>query len=164
LSELLERERELEVVQALLDACLAGQGSFLVVEGPAGIGKSSLLAAGRSRAGAAGLSVLQARGSELEQAFAYGLVRQLFEPAVPREPSERATVFREAAARATRVFDPDVDDTPASGDDTFALVHGLYWLTVNVSESRPLLLVVDDLQSSERRDHRLTRIRCSASC
>jgi DNA-binding CsgD family transcriptional regulator/tetratricopeptide (TPR) repeat protein len=145
-SELLEREGELEIVQALLDACVAGEGSFLVVEGPAGIGKSSLLAAGRARAGAAGLSVLQARGSELEQAFAYGLVRQLFEPVVPREPTERATVFREAAARATRVFVPDVDDTPAGGDEAFALVHGLYWLTINVSESRPLLLVVDDLQ------------------
>ncbi len=121
--ELLEREGELEIVQALLDACVAGEGSFLVVEGPAGIGKSSLLAAGRARAGAAGLSVLQARGSELEQAFAYGLVRQLFEPVVPREPTERATVFREAAARATRVFDPDVDDTPAGGDEAFALVQ-----------------------------------------
>ena len=144
--ELLERVGELEIVQALLDDCVAGEGSFLVVEGPAGIGKSSLLAAGRARAGAAGLSVLQARGSELEQAFAYGLVRQLFEPVVPREPTERATVFREAAARATRVFDPDVDDTPAGGDEAFALVHGLYWLSINVSESRPLLLVVDDLQ------------------
>jgi len=146
LSELLERERELDIVQALLDACVAGEGSFLVVEGPAGIGKSSLLAAGRARAGAAGLSVLQARGSELEEAFAYGLVRQLFEPVAPRERTERATVFREAAARATRVFDPDPDDTHASEDDAFALVHGLYWLTVNVSESRPLLLVIDDLQ------------------
>src|SRR6266508_4663144 len=131
---------------ATLVACVAGEGSFLVVEGPAGIGKSSLLAAGRARAGAAGLSVLQARGSELEQAFAYGLVRQLFEPVAPRERTERATVFREAAARATRVFDPDPDDTHASEPDAFALVHGLYWLTVNVSESRPLLLVIDDLQ------------------
>src|SRR6266540_1575318 len=46
----------------------------------------------------------------------------------------------------TRVFDPDLDDTPAGGDEAFALIHGLYWLTINVSGSRPLLLVVDDLQ------------------
>ncbi len=134
-------------MQALLDACVAGEGSFLVVEGPAGIGKSSLLAAGRARAGAAGLAVLGARGSELEQAFAYGLVRQLFEPVVARAGTrERATVFREAAAHAKRVFDPEIDETPASGDETFALLHGLYWLAVNVSESRPLLFVIDDLQ------------------
>jgi DNA-binding CsgD family transcriptional regulator len=147
LFDLLEREGELQRVQALLDACVAGEGSFLVIEGPAGIGKSSLLAAGRARAGAAGLGVVEGRGSELEQAFAYGIVRQLFEPVVGRAGTpERATVFREAAAHAKPVFDPEIDKTPAHGDETFALLHGLYWLAVNVSETRPLLLIVDDLQ------------------
>src|SRR6266540_6602784 len=119
---------------------------MLVVEGPAGIGKSSLLAAGRARAGAAGLSVHEARGSALEQAFGYGLVRQLFEPVVPADAHERATVFREAAAHAKPVFEPGLHDARVVGDEAFALVHGLYWLTVNVSEIRPLLLVIDDLQ------------------
>ena len=34
----------------------------------------------------------------------------------------------------------------AGGDVSFAVLHGLYWLTVNLSAERPLLLAVDDLQ------------------
>ena len=42
---LLEREVELARVDGLLDRAGAGLGAVVVVEGPAGIGKSELLAA-----------------------------------------------------------------------------------------------------------------------
>ena len=53
----------------------------MVFEGPAGIGKSSLLAAARTAA-AADLRVLSARGGELERELPFGIVRQLLEPVV----------------------------------------------------------------------------------
>ena len=48
----MERERELETVERLLAGACAGSGGAVVFEGPAGIGKSSLLAASRIAAAA----------------------------------------------------------------------------------------------------------------
>jgi hypothetical protein len=76
--ELLERQRELQVLGSLIEAACHGSGRLVVVEGPAGIGKTRLLTAARAEAERAGLRVLGARGSELEREFAYGIVRQLF--------------------------------------------------------------------------------------
>jgi len=78
--DLLERERELGALDALLADAAAGAGGVLLVAGEAGIGKSALLGAAVERARAAGLTVASARGAELERDFAFGVARQLFEP------------------------------------------------------------------------------------
>ena len=75
---LLERERELARVGRLFGRISAGSGSVVVVEGPAGIGKSELLAAAGEGGQARGLEVLRARGSEFEAEIAFGVARQLF--------------------------------------------------------------------------------------
>lgn len=66
-------------VDRVLDRIDAGAGSVVVVEGPAGIGKSELLAAACADARARGIGVLIARGSEFEEEIAFGVARQLFE-------------------------------------------------------------------------------------
>ena len=76
LAPLVERELELETVERLLASARAGSGGAVVLEGPAGIGKSSLLAAARSAAEKR-MRVLSARGSELERELPFGVVRQL---------------------------------------------------------------------------------------
>jgi ATP/maltotriose-dependent transcriptional regulator MalT len=69
-NDLLERASELaEVAEALADARRA-RGRVVLVEAPAGLGKTSLLAQARSDAAAAGFTALRARASELERAFA----------------------------------------------------------------------------------------------
>src|SRR4051812_25856890 len=95
---LLERGRELAAINRLCRASRDGAGEALLLEGPAGIGKSSLLAAARTEGEAAGLRVLTARASELESGFGFGVVRQLFEPVLagggppprPRPPGRAA--------------------------------------------------------------------------
>ena len=52
LAPLVERELELETVERLLADARTGSGGAVVFEGPAGIGKSSLLAPPRTAAGA----------------------------------------------------------------------------------------------------------------
>jgi predicted ATPase len=47
---LLERGAELAGIDGLLAAACAGAGALIVIEGPAGIGKSALLAACAQRA------------------------------------------------------------------------------------------------------------------
>ncbi len=48
---LIEREPHLALLEAALERSLRGEGSLVVVEGPAGIGKTGLLAACRERCG-----------------------------------------------------------------------------------------------------------------
>jgi len=79
MTELVERERGLAQLEALVDAVVAGEGRAILIEGPAGTGKSALLSQARRRAADGGALVLAARGSELEREFPFGVVRQLFE-------------------------------------------------------------------------------------
>src|SRR3954451_6142392 len=126
-AELLEREHELTVLDALVEAAGAGDGRLVVIEGPPGIGKSRLLA-GLRRSAERPLQVLGARGSELERDFAFGVVRQLFEGAVATAEEE---VLEGSASGAGGVFGrPELGDVEA-GEGSFAALHGLYWLALN---------------------------------
>jgi replication-associated recombination protein RarA len=58
---LLERGAELARLAELVELAQEGQGSVVVVEGPAGIGKTSLAGAFAAHAADAGLLVLRAR-------------------------------------------------------------------------------------------------------
>jgi class 3 adenylate cyclase len=146
---LLERAEELAAVDAAIVGAQSGAGKLVVIEGPAGIGKTSLLAEGRARAADSGVTVLYARASELEAAFSFGIVRQLFETAVGTAPEEaQSRLLGGAAAQAARLFTSG-ESLEGSEEDVYALLHGLYWLTVNLAESRPLALAVDDVQWSD---------------
>lgn len=145
---LLEREGDVETVEAALDMAAGGSGSVLLIRGSAGIGKTRLLQEARRRATARGFFAAGARATELERSFAFGLVRQLFEPAVVRAPTdERRAVLHGAASLAAGLFEPDAAAAePASGpaDLTFRLMHGVYWLAANLAARQPLLIAVDD--------------------
>jgi DNA-binding CsgD family transcriptional regulator len=143
--DLLERDAELAAVEALISTNPNG-GRLLAIEGPPGIGKTSLLVETKARGQAAGMQVLAARSSELERAFSYGVVRQLFEPFLARLlAEERAEVLAGPAALATPLFDPAQLGAAPVADSSLATLHGLYWLAANTAASRPLLLAVDDL-------------------
>src|SRR4051812_7479331 len=96
---LLERSVELASVAQGLAAAASGRGRVLVIEGPAGIGKTRLLDAARSVGAAEGLRVLVARASPLEREFGFGAVRDLLAPAL-RDPAERAALMQGAARLA----------------------------------------------------------------
>jgi DNA-binding CsgD family transcriptional regulator len=144
--ELLEREHELESLKALLARTAGGGGgSLMVVEGPAGIGKSRLLAAAREQAAAEGMFALRARASELEAGYPFGVVRQLLEPAFARiEPDE--ALFAGAAGLARHIVDASAAPPEKPVEDRFTVLHGLYWLTANLAERGGLVLAVDDVQ------------------
>jgi DNA-binding CsgD family transcriptional regulator len=148
-SGLLERHEELEEVDALLSASRHGDGSAVVIEGSAGIGKSALIQAIRDRAASSGLVVLHARGTELESEFPFGVARQLLEPALAAAaPGERAALLSGAAQHAEPAVGV-VAPTAAGLDPSFAVLHGLFWLVSNLSERSTLLLAVDDVQWSD---------------
>lgn len=141
---ILERDGELSVLSAAAAAAAAGRGALVLVEGPAGIGKTTLL---RAACGSPepGLRILTARGLALERGFPYGIVRQLIEPVrASASPGEWDALLDGAAALSARVF-----DEPAGGsvedDVPYATMHGLYWLAVNLAAAQPLVIAVDDL-------------------
>ncbi len=141
-AELVEREREVAALAALVDAVPAGEGRAVLIEGPAGIGKSALLAQTRRRAAEGGSLVLAARGSELEREFPFGVVRQLLEGVV----AGRDDLLTGAAAPAASVF----GSADGEGDASFAALHGLFWVALNLAAERPLVLAVDDLHWCDR--------------
>jgi DNA-binding CsgD family transcriptional regulator len=147
---LLERSAELARIEAALGEARQGRGRFLVIEGPAGIGKTALLAAARAAASDAGMCVLRSRGTELEREFGFGVVRQLVEPPLAEATApERAELLHSTAGMAASLLGlPGAtasDATESSGvDPSFAILHGLYWLCANLAASRSLCMVIDD--------------------
>lgn len=144
--DLLERESELETMRAMIADVATGTGSVAMVEGPAGIGKSRVLAATVAEAEATGFEVARARASELERDFAFGLVRQLFEPRLVRSDGEqRERLFAGAARLAAPLFELVDGGEFRTDEPSQAAMHGLYWLTVNLAADAPIALVVDDV-------------------
>ena len=86
---------------------------------------------------------LEARASELEQPFAFGVVRQLLEPVVNRD-SEHAGLFAGAAGPAARLFEPN-ERRPLGADVGFEALHSLYWLVVNIADQNLAILTNRDV-------------------
>jgi tetratricopeptide (TPR) repeat protein len=102
-----------------------------------------------SRADALGHEVVRAQGSELEAGFAFGVVRQLFERRLAGAgKGERAALLAGPAAAVRPLLSGEFAVEPA-GDSWFAVLHGLYWLVVNLAASRPLLIAVDDAERAD---------------
>ncbi len=145
LGELLERGGELGAIRAGVETVAAGEGRVVVVEGPAGIGKTALVDVAGARAREVGLKPLRARGTELERAFGYGVVRQLLEPAV--HDGDGTAVFEGAARYAAALLDVQLAEPahlPLGPEGAFAVLHGLFRLTANLARRQPLALLVDD--------------------
>ena len=140
----LEREAELAVVAAEADAARAGRGSLVLVRGAAGIGKTTLLELAVAHAG--DIRRLQASGGELERAFVFGVVRQLFESLLRGASLERRhELFAGAAAGAASLFGMEASAASAVGERG-AVEYALFWLLANLVEEGPALVVVDDAQ------------------
>ena len=143
-TDLLERETELAQIGDALGAAAGGAGGVVVIEGAAGIGKSSLMDATAALAEAGGMVVLRARGGIMEKEFALGVVIQLLAPSVePLAAPQREQLFAGAAGLARPLFE-EVPDRAAADDRLFARFHGLHWLCARLAEAVPLALLVDD--------------------
>ena len=146
----LERDRELDRIEQAITSVRSGRGVTLLLDGPAGIGKSTLLRLFRSRAAAAGFVTAAATGAALERELSHGVAQQLLEPLVNRADTERRSRLLSGAAQlaAPVVTHTDISET-AERDQRAAVVRGLYWLTANLAAEAPLLLTVDDAQWSD---------------
>src|SRR3989440_2890233 len=156
----LERELELSTLEQAVDRACAGNGGAVVIEGQAGIGKTTLLDHAREHGANAGMRIVSAWGAELERDFPYGVVRQFFESFLfTVEAQERTTWLRGTAQMAGKMF-RDQADPRARPAEEFALLHSLYWMCVNIAEERPLLMLLDDAQWADVPSLRYVEFTC----
>src|ERR1700761_7508747 len=140
---LLEREEELAAIDAALaEPAAAPDGATLLISGPAGVGKTRLLARLGARAEAQGLRTMAASGSEIEREFGFGVVRRLFDPLLRSlGPDERAGLFAGPAALAAAIFGL-AGSTTLEVNPAEASLYGLFWLAVALPEKGPLFSAI----------------------
>ena len=145
MSTTLERETELDEIAAALDDAAGGRGRLLVIEGPAGIGKTRLLADARALAKLRGFGRLWAVGDDLESAIPWAVVRQLVDRSTARYPAaQRAQILAGPAGAALAALERAPD---AAGDAGLArTLHALWWAAADLAADRPLLIAIDDAQ------------------
>ena len=146
--EIVGREAELASIHAFLGHPHTGPAA-LVLEGEAGIGKSTLWLAGVEHARARGLRVLSSRPAEAERDFAHAALSDLFEDVVeealpalspPRRRALEVAMLREEASE-----DPV---------DHRALAVAVRDVLHTLSEREPVLIAVDDVQWLDRSSSR----------
>src|SRR3954471_20179169 len=141
-STLRARDADLAAIGNALTGARAGTGALLVIDGPAGVGKTAVMDAARAAATRAGVHVLSARGAEMERTFAFGVVRQLFDAVVRSGAVPLDALFAGAAQFAAPLLDVRLDGAPSGpSEDPFATRHGLYWLSANLAAEVPLALL-----------------------
>ncbi len=134
--ELIGREAETERIAALLAEVQRGRSRALVVQGEAGIGKSSLLRYAVAQSG--GMIVLRARGVESESELAFAALGDLFRPVLDhlvQLPEPQAVALAGALGL-----------TPPAPGDRFTICAGTLNLLAAVADVAPVLAVIDDAQ------------------
>ena len=138
----LERERELDAVQAACGTLGSGHGRLIVVDGPAGVGKTVVMSAAADAAAAAGWEVARTRGGELERDLGWGIAADLLDTLLSRRSrAERERLFSGRGRWAAAVLeDREVDDggDSAARPDTIQIVVGLARLVSELAAERPI--------------------------
>jgi DNA-binding CsgD family transcriptional regulator len=139
--DLVGRAPEIAELDRILDAVVATPSTpaGLVLEGPAGIGKSSLLAAARERARARGLVVLEARPSEAEATYAFQALADLLEPLQPEVAALPGPQRRSLEVALLRE-----DPTRGEAVDMHAVAIAASNAVRSGARRQPLLIAVDD--------------------
>src|SRR3954447_25259543 len=140
--ELIERAGEIDALRAAVAEASAGHGALVVLEAPAGLGKTTLLDRAAAFAADAGCTVRAAAPGPREREFPFGVVRSLLEA-----PVRAGAPADGPAGIAARLL---LDGGAPSADETAMIAHSAYWLLAGLAASRPLVLLVDDAQWADR--------------
>jgi DNA-binding CsgD family transcriptional regulator len=135
-SGILGREGELARVTSFIGS-VPGDPSALLLEGAAGIGKTTLWHAGVSIARARGHRVLSCRGAEPEALLSYAALGDLFDFELPDLPAPQQRALDAALLRAE--FEGAPPDQRAVSVASLGVLRAL-------AASGPVLVAIDDVQ------------------
>jgi DNA-binding CsgD family transcriptional regulator len=136
---LVGREEELERIDGFVER-IAGLPGALVLEGEAGIGKTTLWQAGVARAQSAGFVVLRAAPSQAETALAFAAAADLVAPVAGVALTHLPDVQRRALEAALLL---QADEAEA---DRRVVATALLGALRGAAAERPVLVAVDDVQ------------------
>ncbi|GHH17123.1 AAA family ATPase [Streptomyces lanatus] len=140
---LLERDRELTVLDDAVADARAGSGVLVLVEGGTGSGTTALLNRLADRAGTAGALVLRSAGTPGERAVPFGVLRRLVLPLVAeRDLPADLVVSAPHLSPGGGHTGPEGAAGAAVRADT---LHWLHILFAGLSAERTVVLAVDDL-------------------
>lgn len=124
--ELVEREKEQELLAGLLSGLRSGRSAAVEVHGVPGSGRSALLSRAAELADRTGVEVATAQASWEESGLRYGVVAQLLAALTPATGAGRTP--------------------PPAGDEPTDRTVELCRVFLTAARAHPLLLVVDDVQ------------------
>ncbi|MFJ1578358.1 AAA family ATPase [Streptomyces sp. NPDC088147] len=152
-STLVGRARELRVLRRHADAARAGRAGLVMLSGPAGIGKTSLLRTFLRSDACRNMAVLYGSCGEVAAGAGYGGVRELFGSlGLSGEDAGNSPLLRGLARRALPALTAGPFEQETSGESAaYPVLHGLYWLAANLMVDRPLVLVLDDVHWCDER-------------
>ncbi|HVQ59671.1 MAG TPA: AAA family ATPase [Solirubrobacterales bacterium] len=145
---LVGRGRELELIDAALDALDAGEPGCLAVEGEPGIGKSRLLAELRERAEQRGHVVLHGQAAEFERDRPFGVLVETLDPYLTAQLENGLGAAPESLRTELGSVFPAMrsGEAPAAvGDERYRSHRAVRSLLALLAEPRPLVLSLDDL-------------------
>lgn len=122
-------------------ASLSDGVAVLVLEGEAGMGKTTLWSAGVAYAGEREVAVLQARPAESETSLSFSAARDLLDPVLDDALAALVPAQRRALARAL-VLDEGEGPAPDPHAVGVAVLNALR----SLAAERPLVVAVDDVQ------------------
>jgi DNA-binding CsgD family transcriptional regulator len=135
------RDAELASVREFV-ASVSDGAAALVLQGEAGVGKTTVWAAAAAEAEEGGVLVLQARPAEGETALSFSGIRDLLDPVLGEVLDPLPELQRRALSHAL-VLEPAED---AAAADRHAIGVAVLSVLRGLAETRPVLLAVDDVQ------------------
>ena len=152
---LVDREQEIKILRARLDAALRSEGGLVLITGEAGIGKTRLAYELRSYAKLRGAQCLMGSGYEREGAVPYqpwsNIIKEYFRWAPPLLLFKAVGAFAPELAKLVPELGEKLGTIPSSAPAPSAQQHvrlfeAVTQFFVNISKEVPLVLFLDDLQ------------------
>jgi hypothetical protein len=152
---LVNREQEIKILRARLDAALRSEGGLVFITGEAGIGKTRLAYELRSYAKLRGAQCLMGGGYERQGAVPYqpwsNIIKEYFHWAPPLLLFKAVGTFAPELAKLVPEVGEKLGTIPSSAPAPSAQQHvrlfeAVTQFFVNISKEVPLVVFLDDLQ------------------
>jgi serine/threonine protein kinase len=152
---LVDREQEIKILRARLDAALRAEGSLVFITGEAGIGKTRLAYELRSYAKLRGAQCLMGKGGERESAIPYkpwsDIIKEYTRWAPPLLVFKAVGTFATELVKLVPELSEKLGTIPSSApapstQQHVRLYEAVTQFFINISKEVPLMLFLDDLQ------------------